>query len=280
MRLMLYAGGRRSVRSVAVIAGVMLALTLAARSAGAQMAVADARPVDAKPADGGAADIRSADAVAVDVKPEIYQSIQLNNVTQQNDGNDILAALRNMLSPKSKVYYTPSLGTLTLRASADDIALAKEIVSELDRPRKSYRLTYTITETDGGKRVGEQRYALVVVAGGKATMKQGNRVPIVTGNIKSGDSVPSSQVQYIDLGLNIDASLDGFADGLRLRSKVEQSSLSDDKSGVGMQDPVIHQTTVEGTSILVQGKPFVVGSADVPGTTRHQEIEVVAELVK
>jgi type II secretory pathway component GspD/PulD (secretin) len=262
MRLIQHAAGRRSVCSVSILVGLTLVLTLFARGA-----VAQTQPTDAKPAE-------------VTSNSDTYQTIHLNNVTQQNDGNDILTALRNMLSPKSKVYYTASLGTLALRASADDIALAKEIVSELDRPKKSYHLTYTITETDGGKHVGEQRYSLVVVAGGKATLKQGNRVPIVTGNTKDGASVPSSQVQYVDLGLNIDASLEGFADGLRLRSKVEQSSLSDDKSGVGMQDPVIHQTMVDGTSVLVQGKPFVLGSADVPGTTRHQEIEVVSELVK
>ncbi len=44
--------------------------------------------------------------------------------------------------------------------------------------------------------------------------------------------------------------------------------------------PVIRQTTLEGTSTLVQGKPLVLGSLDVPGSTRHQEVEVVSELVR
>jgi hypothetical protein len=31
---------------------------------------------------------------------------------------------------------------------------------------------------------------------------------------------------------------------------------------------------------LANGKPLILGSLDVPGNTRKQEIEVVAELVK
>jgi hypothetical protein len=67
---------------------------------------------------------------------------------------------------------------------------------------------------------------------------------------------------------------------VRLRTKVVQSSVAEDKSGVGNSDPVIRQTTLEGTSTLVQGKPLVLGSLDVPGSTRHQEVEVVSELVR
>ncbi len=44
--------------------------------------------------------------------------------------------------------------------------------------------------------------------------------------------------------------------------------------------PIIRQTTLEGTSTLVQGKSLVLGSLDVPGSTRQQEVEVVSELVR
>ena len=85
---------------------------------------------------------------------------------------------------------------------------------------------------------------------------------------------------YIDVGQEIEATLDSYLDGVRLRTKVVQSSVAEDKSGVGNSDPVIRQTSLEGTSTLVQGKPLVLGSLDVPGTTRHQEVEVVSELVR
>jgi len=74
--------------------------------------------------------------------------------------------------------------------------------------------------------------------------------------------------------------VDGYLDGVRLRTKVVQSSVAEERSSVGAPDPIIRQTTLEGTSTLVQGKTLVLGSLDVPGSTRQQEVEVVAELVR
>lgn len=75
-------------------------------------------------------------------------------------------------------------------------------------------------------------------------------------------------------------AVEGSAEGLQLRSKVEQSSMADEKSGIGAQDPVIRQSRLEGVSTLAPGKPMVLGSLDIPGTTQHEEIEVVSELVR
>jgi hypothetical protein len=55
--------------------------------------------------------------------------------------------------------------------------------------------------------------------------------------------------------------------------------VSDEKSGIGMQDPVFHQTVLEGTATIVPGKPLVLGSLDIPGTNRHQQVEVTAEAI-
>ena len=110
-------------------------------------------------------------------------------------------------------------------------------------------------------------------------MKQGSKVPIVTGSTTEGNST-QSQVTYLDVGLNFDATLDESVNGVRLKTKVEQMSLAEERSGVGLQDPVIRQTTVEGTSILTEGKPLILGSIDIPGTTRHLDIDVVMEVVR
>jgi hypothetical protein len=123
-----------------------------------------------------------------------------------------------------------------------------------------------------------QHFSIIVASGSRTDFKQGSRLPIsVATNAAPGSN---AEITYIDIGQEIDASLDGYLDGVRLRTKVVQSSIAEDKSGVGTQDPVIRQTTLEGTSTLVQGKPLVLGSLDVPGSTRHQEVEVVSELVR
>jgi hypothetical protein len=210
--------------------------------------------------------------------PTIYQTLYLTNLTQQNDALELLNDLRNML-PNAKLYLVPSQSAFSIRASAEEIALAQKILADLDKTKKIYRLTYTMTERDGGKTIGVQHFSIIVASGSRTDFKQGSRVPITVGGATSGSSTVNPEVQYLDVGQEVEASLDGYLDGVRLRSKVVQSSIAEDKSGVGTQDPVIRQTTLEGTSTLVQGKPLVLGSLDVPGTTRHQEVEVLSELV-
>lgn len=237
-----------------------VALTLSVAMAGAQTQAADSKPAEPK------------------VNAEIYQTLYLAGVTQQQEANDILTDLRNMI-PKARLYYVPSQNAISVRGTPGDIELAQKILSDIDRPTKTYRLTYIITETDSGKPGGTQHFSLVVAAGGKAQLKQGDKVPVVTGSFNEGSSNANSQVQYLDVGLNVDASLDAYSDGLRLHSKIEQSSMADEKSGIGTQDPIVRQTSLEGVSTLTQGKPLVLGSLDVPGTTRRQQIEVVSEPV-
>src|ERR1700678_1374129 len=150
--------------------------------------------------------------------PEVYQTLYLTNLTQQNDANELVTDLRNML-PKAKSYYVPSQAAISLRGSAEEIALAQKILSDLDKTKKIYRLTYTMTEKDGGKTIGVQHFSLIVASGSKTDFKQGSRVPVeVSKNSTSGGS--ATEMTYLDVGQEIDASLDGYPDGVRLRSKV------------------------------------------------------------
>jgi hypothetical protein len=229
-------------------------------------------------ASSGMSAVAQAQAPDAKASPEIYQTLYLTNLTQENDANELVTDLRNML-PKAKSYYVPSQAAISIRASAEDIALAQKILSDLDKTKKIYRLPYTMTEKDGGKTIGVQHFSIIVASGSKTDFKQGSRVPVEVSKSSTSGGL-ATEVTYLDLGVEIDASLDGYLDGVRLRSRVVQSSIVEDKSGVSTQTPVIRQTTLEGTSTLVQGKPLVLGSVDVPGSTRHQEVEVVSELVR
>jgi type II secretory pathway component GspD/PulD (secretin) len=249
------------VHAIKVLAGLALAMMPLAQSSGAQTQSTDEKPAQATS------------------RNETYQTLYLINLTQQSDMNDIQNDLRNML-PKAKLDLMSPQNAISIRATPEDVQLAQKLVADLDRARKTYRLTYTITDSDSGTRIGTQRVAVVVISGGKTQVKQGSKVPIVTGTYDAGTPAQNSQVQYQDVGLNIEASVNGSANGIEVRTKIEQSSVAEEKSGMGPQDPVVRQTVLEGTSTLAPGKPLLLGSLDVPGSTRHQEIEVVAELVR
>jgi type II secretory pathway component GspD/PulD (secretin) len=235
---------------VLIAAGAVIALTTTA-IAGAQEQTKEQRP------------------------PEAYQTFYLSNSTGQHDANDIQTDLRNLL-PRARIYYVETANAISVRGSAEDIAETQKILADIDRPRKTYRLTYAIGDGDNGH--AAQHLAVVISQGNKTTLKEGSRVPIVTGSYGNGSDA-NTQMQYQDVGINLDASLEGSGDGLRLRTKVEQTSVSEEKSNVGIQDPILHQTVLECESAVVMGKPIALGSMELAGGKR-MEVSVVAEVVK
>ncbi|WP_263366879.1 secretin N-terminal domain-containing protein [Edaphobacter bradus] len=254
------------------IFSVTLALVLGASTTWAQTEPAAAKP--------------NPEPAAAKPVPTSVQTFTLTNVSQPQEANELLTALRNLLDPRDKMTLVPSGNAIIVESTPDQLVLARKILNDLDQPKKwsqskmTYRLTYTITDIDGGKRVGSQHYSMVVVTGLRTQLKQGAKVPVVTGSYSTGSSQVQQQFTYLDIGMNFDATLDEFANGVRLRTKVEQLSVDEEKSGMGPQDPVVRQTALEGTSFLTPGKPLVLGSLDVPGTTRHLDIDVVMELVQ
>lgn len=208
------------------------------------------------------------------------RTFYLNSVSPFNDANEVSQAVRNVLEPRSRVYLVPSQNAIVVEASPDQMALAQKVLHDLDRPRKPYRITFTISETEDGKRIGVQHFAMEVVTGQRSTLKQGSKVPIVTGSYDAGRSSANTQITYLDIGFNFDVTLEQSDDGVQLKSKVEQSGIAEEKSGVGPQDPVVRQTVIEGISRLTLGKPLVLGSLDIPGSTRHLAVEALVEQEK
>ena len=209
------------------------------------------------------------------------QVFYLSNISSANEAAEVVTAVRNMLDPRDKIFLVQAQNALFVQGPPDQLLLAKKLIDDLDHPRKTYRLTYTITEVDDGKRSGTQHYSMVLVSGQRTSMKQGSKIPVATGTVtENGSRATQTQFTYLDVGLNFDATLDESVNGVRLRSKAEQSSLGTDKTIAGIQEPVVRQTVLEGTAILTPGKPLILGSLDIPDSIRRLDIEVVMDVVK
>jgi hypothetical protein len=137
-----------------------------------------------------------------------------------------------------------------------------------------YRLTYTFKEMDGNKPIGFMHYAMVLDAdAGRATLKMGTKVPIVTGEYKENSSPNSlNPISYIDLGMNFQVALRQFPNGLELRSHISESAV--DTEQPNPTDPVIRQTDFENSVLLNEIKPVILGTVDMPGTTHVLQIQV------
>jgi type II secretory pathway component GspD/PulD (secretin) len=150
----------------------------------------------------------------------------------------------------------------------------------------TYRLTYTLTEMDGAKRVGLQRFSMVVTPADRGTLKVGSKIPLVTGSYNSGSANTQTQFTYIDVGVNIEARIDSFTNGMRLTTKVERLSVADSASEHIIQpvemihEPIVRQAQIQNTALLQLGKSVMLGSLDTPGGTQHVDVEVLMEMVK
>ena len=218
---------------------------------------------------------------ALAAAPHTVRTYRLIYATSQAEQNEILTAIRNIASANLRIFLLPSSNEIAANGTAEDLALVADLLSKIDVPHKLYRVNFIITETDGGKRVGLQHYAMVVTAGQRTQLKEGSRVPVITGSFTPTDKAGTvKQSTYLDVGLNFDATLQSHGTGFQLKSRVEQSSIAEEKSGAGADDPVIRQTYIEGTSILPEGKPVSLGSLDMVGSTRHLDVEVTVEAVR
>ncbi len=214
------------------------------------------------------------------------KTIYLTNVSSQNDANEIMVAVRNMADPGVRIYLVASQNAMVVNTYPEELARIEALVRSLDRPHKTYRLTYTITELDAGKPIGTQHISMVVVDGQRASVKQGDKIPVATGSYSTGEANTTgglgmqTQFTYLDIGLNFDATLNSLDSGAMLKTKVEQSSLGQPSTIAGVTEPVVRQTVFEGNTFLTLGKPLMIGSIDVPNSTHHFDIAVVVDPIK
>jgi type II secretory pathway component GspD/PulD (secretin) len=214
------------------------------------------------------------------------KTIYLKNPIAQNDANEIMVAARNLTDPGLKIYLDPAQSAIMVNTYPEEIARIEGIIRSLDLPRKTFRLTYTITELDAGKTLGTEHLSMVVEDGQRTTVKQGDKVPVATGSYSSGAAESSSgagiqtQFTYLDVGMNIDATLTAIEGGASLKTKVEQSSIGQTSTIAGVTEPIVRQTVVEGQTLVTLGKPVMIGSIDIPNTTRRYDIAVVMDTIK
>ncbi|GAA3754945.1 hypothetical protein [Terriglobus aquaticus] len=254
--------------SLAVLFGSPLAPTLQAQapSAHASGSAAEAgRPTSTTPTE-QAERFRTS---------SVDREYKLRYAPNNIDQNEIVTALRNIVEPQTKIFLVPSSGMIAVHGPEDVQSTVRALLNALDRPHSRYRITYTLTELDGTRKLGVQHFSVVANSGQNTVLKQGSRIPIQVGN--SGSSLPNAtQIQYIDVGMNFEIMVSEIEGGAVLRSKVEQTSTAPDTSGSN-PNPIIRQTDLEGTTTLLTGKPVMFGSIDVPGSTHHFDVEVLLE---
>jgi hypothetical protein len=142
------------------------------------------------------------------------------------------------------------------------------------QPVQPYRLDFSFNEVADGKVLNTRNYSMNLTAGNSDEIKIGTRVPVSTG---SDSTLPGpAQYQYMDIGTSIFSQLREHGDELILVVKGEISNLdvaTGEHSGAFLP-PVVRQIKINGSTLLVVGKPIMIGSVDDPNSKRQFQLEV------
>ncbi len=148
------------------------------------------------------------------------------------------------------------------------------------QPLQSYRLDFSFNEVADGKTVNTRHYSMNLTAGNSDEIKIGTRVPVASGS-GSTTSMPT-QYQYLDVGTQIWSQLREHGDELILVVRGEVSNLdveTGEHSGAFLP-PVVRQIKINGDTLLVVGKPILIGSVDDPNSKRQFQLEVTVTKLK
>ena len=143
---------------------------------------------------------------------------------------------------------------------------------------KFYKVSFLIYELEDGKKINERTYNFPVSTdngiGRRSSMRVGTRVPVVT---------KETQVQYLDVGLDLSCDVNELADKLLVNSSVEITSFAlpeqaaDPRSG---GNPVFRNIRQNFTTVVTPGKPALVTTMDDVNSKKRMQVEVTATRIE
>ena len=138
-----------------------------------------------------------------------------------------------------------------------------------------YRLTYTLTEMDGTKRVGSQRYAIVLDADARPShLNLLSNIPV---EVRASPSGSAKFGENMKEETRIDSNLRQFANGMELSTQIGQDSFAratNEGSAADGTPPITRQSLLTSTVLLSPNKPVTIGQLDIPGSTHSLQIQV------
>ncbi|HKQ85441.1 MAG TPA: hypothetical protein VJS43_01595 [Candidatus Acidoferrales bacterium] len=170
------------------------------------------------------------------------------------------------------------IGIAGTSAPAQDATSSKTASApQAEMPPHAFRLDYTLTETEGGKKIDSRQYSLNVGGGGQngrpwvSQLQIGNRVPAGTKT--------DGTAQYLDVGTRINGSI-SIRDGARvLDTYCDVTSVVPDEAKVDGR-PVLRTLTISNSAPIAEGKSMLVGVADDPNSNREFRLEVTVTELK
>lgn len=194
------------------------------------------------------------------------ETFYLTNVSQQNDANEILVAIRNLLDPSIKVFLVTSQNAIVLRATPDELALAEKIINDLDRTRAEVVVDVAVLEVS---RNTERNLGITLPTSFGLTPQASNAnvTSTSTGTSTASSSGTSTTTNTSGVTLNTLANLNATNFAVSISGGTLNALLSDADTRI-LQNPRIRATDGQRATLKIGSKiPIATGSSTSTLTT-------------
>jgi general secretion pathway protein D len=186
------------------------------------------------------------------------QTFYLTNVSQQNDANEIMVAIRNLLDPGLKIYLVASQNALIIRATPDELILAEKLINDLDRTRPEVVVDVAVLEVSRQK---ERNLGITLPTSFGLTPQYSNaNQTSSTGTATNSGSGTSSTTTTSGITLNTLGQLNATNFAVSISGGTVNALLSDSDTRV-LQNPRIRATDGQHATLKIGSKiPVATGS--------------------
>jgi hypothetical protein len=162
------------------------------------------------------------------------------------------------------LILTLTVGGGIRKAVAQDSS-APKAAPAAEKPLEAYRLDFSISEFEDGKKINTRQYSMNLNGDDGNEIKIGTRVPA---EVKQGD------FQYLDVGTSISGRMSDRRGQLELFVHAEISNFAIPEQAQGNSRPVLRQFKIGASTLVLLGKPMLLGSVDDPNSKRQFQLEV------
>ena len=192
-----------------------------------------------------------------DLEDLAVQVFYLTNVSQQNDANEILVALRNLLDPSVKLYLVASQNAIIVRATPPELTLAEKLINDLDRIRPEVVIDVAVLEVS---RQLERNLGITLPTSFGLTPQSSNLNVSQTSTTSTATSTGTSTTQTTGVTLNTLANLNATNFAVSISGGTLNALLSDSDTRV-LQNPRIRATDGQRATLKIGSKiPVATGS--------------------
>jgi general secretion pathway protein D len=203
-------------------------------------------------------------AKRTELDAQAVQTFYLSNMSQTNDLNDIQTALRNVLT-NAKLYAVPSQDAIVMRATPDELLLARKLIDDLDKARPEVVVDVAVLEVN---RNHERNLGIILPQQVSASLQGTTSTTTTTGSTTTtGTTTTGTSTSNNGLTLNNLGNLNGNDVAMTIGTATANLLLTDSDTRV-LQNPRVRATDGQKADLKVGSKiPIATGSYQTGAAT-------------